>query len=317
MDAKIRAMLDARRAVAARGAGATPVADMRAGYREHRISMNQSAPTDLVVRDIVLYGPDGPLSARLYSPDDSDAPLPGLVYFHGGGFVLGDLESHDGLCRRLASYARIRLIAVDYRLAPEHPFPASHNDALAATKQVFDRAAQLGLSVDQIGVGGCSAGGNLAASVALDLRHDGRYNLALQALFYPVTWPAEETPSRQTLDGWVLSRAGLAWFEQALGAKDHPAANRTYLEAAPDLRGGAPALVVTAGYDPLRDEGKAYLDRLRTAGVQTSHLDYPDLVHDFLLMADVSPAVGQATWQIAGLMSQSLRRSIETIQVHA
>lgn len=302
-------MLEARMSTSPRGAGATPVADMRAGYRAHRKSMNSSAPIDVATRDIVLHGPSGPLPARHYACEDGDGLSPGLVYFHGGGFVVGDLESHDGLCRRLTSYARIRVIAIDYRLAPEHPFPAAHDDALAAVREVFDRAAQFGVDVTQIGVGGCSAGGNIAASVALDLRNDPDRRLALQALFYPVTWPSEETSSRRTMDGWVLSRAGLAWFEQALGAKGHPDATRTYLEQVSDLTAAPPALLVTAGYDPLRDEGQAYIARLRTAGVQTSYLDYPDLVHDFLLMADVSPAVGQATWEIAGLLSQTLRRS--------
>ena len=216
-----------------------------------------------------------------------------LVYFHGGGFVIGDLETHDGHCRRLAAGSGCRVLAVDYRLAPEHPFPAGHDDALAATKWAFDHAADLGADPRRIAVGGDSAGGNLAASVALDLRDDPQRKLAFQLLLYPGIWPVEETQSRKDLDGPVLTRAALEWFDKMLAAAGHPHAHRAWL-AKRDVHTAPPAFVVTAGFDPLKDEGREYAERLSAAGVPTRHVEYPSLVHDFYIMADVSPAVATA-----------------------
>jgi acetyl esterase len=220
--------------------------------------------------------------------------------------VIGDLETHDGHCRRLALYAGIRVLAVDYRLAPEHPFPASHDDALAATKWVFDHAPELGIDPDRIAVGGCSAGGNLAGSVALDLRGDPKRRLAYQMLLYPVIWLPHETVTRRDRDGPLLTKEAMGWFEQHLACDDHAQANRAKLGCVEDLSGAPPALVVTAGHDMLEDEGREYVARLQAAGVEAELLHYDNLVHDFYVMADVSPAVDRAARETSAKLRAAL-----------
>jgi acetyl esterase len=309
MDPHIKKMLDD---LAAASAGQeTPVLDaippamVRAGYQMQRRAQNLNAPKDVDTRDLQVDGAAGKIGARLYTPAGAPATTPGLVYFHGGGFVIGDLETHDGHCRRLASYSGFRVLAVDYRLAPEHPFPASHDDALAATKWAFDHAAEIGFDPKKIAVGGDSAGGNLAASIAIDLKADPAHRLAYQMLFYPGIWPDEETESRKRMDGPVLTRAAMEWFEKSLAALGHPHAHRAMLGSA-DVAGAAPALVVTAGYDPLQDEGRDYAKRLNAAGVKAQHIHYADLVHDFYIMGDVSPAIDAAAHEAADALKAAM-----------
>lgn len=310
MDPHIKAMID-EQAAAAAGQPAPSLDQLppdliRAGYRMQRTAQNQQAPQDVVARDLQIEGAEGPIGARLYTPAGAPAATPGLVYFHGGGFAIGDLETHDGHCRRLASYAGVRVLAVDYRLAPEHPFPAGHDDALAAVKWAFDHAAEIGFDPARIAVGGCSAGGNLAASVSIDLKDDPKRKIAFQLLLYPGIWPDEETQSRKDLDGPVLTRAAIAWFDKCLAVGDHPHAARAKLGAKADVSRTPPALVVTAGYDPLKDEGRDYAARLSAAGVKATHVEYADLVHDFYIMGDVSPAVTAAAKETA----QALRAAL-------
>ncbi|MFI4966679.1 MAG: alpha/beta hydrolase [Caulobacterales bacterium] len=281
---------------------ALPPEMVRAGYRLQRQAQDQNAPKDVQARDLTVADT---VPARLYTPADAADASGLLVYFHGGGFVIGDLETHDGHCRRLAAGAGCRVLAVDYRLAPEHPFPAAHDDALAATLWAFDHASEIGVDPARIAVGGDSAGGNLAASVALDLVGDPKRRLAFQLLLYPGIWPDEETQSRRDLDGPVLTRAALDWFEKLLAAVGHPHAYRAMLGAR-DLAGAPPALVVTAGFDPLKDEGCDYARRLAAAGVAAKHVEYPSLVHDFYVMPDVSPAVAKAAAETA----QALKAAI-------
>ncbi|HZZ32369.1 MAG TPA: alpha/beta hydrolase [Phenylobacterium sp.] len=281
---------------------ALPPEMVRAGYRMQRQAQDQNAPKDVETRDLTVAES---IPARLYRPAGLGDPSGLLVYFHGGGFVIGDLETHDGHCRRLAKGGACRVLAVDYRLAPEHPFPAGHDDALAATKWAFDNASDLGVDPHRIAVGGDSAGGNLAASVALDLKDDAQRKVAFQLLLYPGIWPDEETASRKTLDGPVLTRASLDWFEKLLAAVGHPQAPRAMLGRR-DLKGAAPALVVTAGFDPLQDEGRDYAERLNAAGVAARHLHYPALVHDFYIMHDVSPAVAMAAAETAAALREAL-----------
>jgi len=268
---------------------------VRAGYRAQRTGQNAAtSPAEVEARDLAVGGADGPMLARLYAPPGAASPSGGLVYFHGGGFVIGDLETHDAHCRRLALYSSQRVLAVDYRLAPENPFPAGHDDALAATCWAFDHAAEIGVDPARIGVSGDSAGGNLAASVSLDLRADPARRLKLQLLLYPATWPAQETASRRERDGPVLSKAAMAFFEKALAFAGHPQAHRVAPAQAADLAGAAPAVIVTAGHDPLEHEGRDYAGLLQAAGVAATHVNYPTLVHDFFIMGDVSPAVIEA-----------------------
>ena len=310
MDPHIKAMIDQAEAAAAGQPAppldAIPPEMIRAGYRMQRAAQNLNAPKDVEARDLQVAGADGPIGARLYTPAGAPATTPGLVYFHGGGFAIGDLESHDGHCRRLASFAGIRVLAVDYRLAPEHPFPAGHDDALASVKWVFDHAAEIGFDPARVAVGGCSAGGNLAASVSIDLKNDPKRKLAFQLLLYPGIWPDEETQSRKDLDGPILTKAAIAWFDKCLAVGDHPQAARANIGAKADVAGTPPALVVTAGYDPLKDEGRDYAARLNAAGVKATHVEYPDLVHDFYLMGDVSPAITAAAKETAAALKAAL-----------
>lgn len=310
MDPHFKAHVDEQARVAAANPapplGAIPPDMVRAGYRAQRTAQNANAPRDVETRDLQVAGADGPVAARLYVPAGAEATTPGLVYFHGGGFVIGDLETHDGHCRRLAAYAGMRVMAVDYRLAPEHPFPKGHDDALAATRWAFDHAAEIGFDPARIAVGGDSAGGNLAASVSLDMRGDPQRKLAFQLLLYPGIWPAQDTASRQALDGPVLTKAAIAWFDECLAAKGHPQSARAWLGEAGDLAGAPPALVVTAGHDPLKDEGRDWAERLRAAGVDARHVEYPALVHDFFVMADVSPAVDAAARETAQALKAAL-----------
>ena len=298
LDPHFKAMLEAEAAAAPPDAPpleAVPLDLLRGMYRAQRIGQNlASRPADVVTRDLTVPGPGGPIPVRLYTPAGAAAPGPLLVYFHGGGWVIGDLETHDAHCRRLAAYSGAQVLAVDYRLAPEYPFPAGHDDALAATRWAFDHAAEIGADPARVGVGGDSAGGNLAASVAIDLRGDADRRLKFQLLIYPATTPAEPTTSRRELDGPVLSTAVMAFFETSLAAGGHPDWRRAAPAQAGDLAGLPPALVVTAGFDPLQDEGRDYAAALGRAGVKADHLHYPSLVHDFYIMGDVSPAVVEA-----------------------
>lgn len=309
MDPHFKAMLDAQAAAAPAQSpplAAIPPAMIRAGYQMQRKGQNTRLPEGVEARDLTIPGPGGPIPARLYTPAGAPDQGPGLVYFHGGGFVIGDLETHDGHCRRMAAYSGARVLAVDYRLAPEHPFPAGHDDALAATKWAFDHAADIGFDPAHIGVGGDSAGGNLAGSVSNSLRGDPARKLTFQLLLYPGLWPAEHTQSRKDRDGPILSHAALDYFEVSLAADGHPEAHRAYLLRAADLTGLPETLIVTAGFDPLEDEGRAYAKAIEAAGGKATLLHYPAMVHDFFIMGDVSPAVEEAAQEISAALKAHL-----------
>jgi acetyl esterase len=220
-------------------------------------------------------------AARLYTPASAPSgPGPLLVFFHGGGFVYGDLDSHDTAARFLAARSGVRVLAVEYGLAPEHPFPAAYDDALAAFAWVREHAAEVSADPDRIGVGGDSAGGNLAAGVALAAGP----GCAFQLLVYPVTQFDEETPSRQAFrSGFYLTSefielAGSSYVQDGTDPRD-PRLSPLHADV-PD--GVAPAFIATAGFDPLRDEGEAYADKLAAAGVQVEAWRYPDQIHGFL-----------------------------------
>jgi len=245
---------------------------------------------------IRLYRPLVPSQSTRGSAVGKESHLPCLVFFHGGGWTLGDLDSHDGLCRALAQAGRCAVAAVDYRLAPEHRFPAAVDDAIAATRWLAASAGALGIDAARLAVGGDSAGGTLAAAVALSLRGSD-VRLALQLLFYPATDMAHDLPSHQRLaegpEGYGLTRASLLWFRaNYLGS---PASERDLerniadwraspLRAA-DFAGLPPASIVTAGFDPLLDEGRAYAERLHAAGVPLRYECFNGMIHGFLLMS--------------------------------
>ncbi|MCC6223157.1 MAG: alpha/beta hydrolase [Thermoleophilia bacterium] len=257
------------------------------------------------VEELSLPGPGGALAARLYAP--SAARLPVLLYLHGGGFVTGSLDSHDGVCRALAAATPCVVVAVDYRLAPEHRFPAAVEDAWAATAWVAEHAASLGADPARVAVGGDSAGGTLAAVVALRARDRG-LPLALQLLVYPVCDLACDTASyRELADGYGLTAAAMAWYrDRYLGPAGDPADPEASPLRAPDLADVAPALVLTAEYDPLRDEGEAYAQRLRAAGVPVTLVRYDGLIHGFYRMP---AAIGRAR-EALGASAAALRSAL-------
>ena len=284
--------------------------DARQMFRETRPASTPPAPQIGAVRDVLTEGAQA-IPLRVYRPPGvSDSRrLPVLVYFHGGGWVIGDLETHDVLCRQLTAEAGVSVIAVDYRLAPEHKFPAAADDAWAATRWIAAHAAELGVDADRLAVGGDSAGGNLAAVVALLAREAGGPRIALQILLYPVTDLVSESQSYADLaDGYMLTRDSMRWFRALYLAKEQDAADwRVSPLRAPSLAGLPPALVVTAGYDPLRDEGEAYARRLREAGVSVDAVSFGGMIHGFVPMGRLIDTAFRAVTLIAGSLRQALR----------
>jgi len=244
-----------------------------------------------------------PLRARHYSPSERGSPHPLLVYYHGGGFTFGDLDTHDGVCRMLCRHAGAHVLAVDYRLAPEHRFPAAVEDARAALRWACANAGQFGADPRRIGVGGDSAGGNLAAVVSQLAAHDGGPAPVLQLLIYPVTDFTRRRRSRELFgEGFLLTNAEMDWFENNyLGATRAQASDpRASPLLAEDLSKLAPALIVTASFDPLRDEGEEYAKALQDAGTPATLRRFPGFIHAFIGAAGVSRTCRDALVEIAG-----------------
>ncbi|HKH63938.1 MAG TPA: alpha/beta hydrolase [Solirubrobacterales bacterium] len=261
------------------------------------------------VEQVTFPGPGGDLAARLYVPiSDGGGPPPLLVYFHGGGWVIGDLETHDSPCRFLASNAGVQVLAVDYRLAPEHPFPAAAEDAFAAFSWASENAARFGIEPGRIAVGGDSAGANLAAVAALTAREEGGPVPAMQLLIYPVTETGRELASRQSLgEGFLLTRGDMAYYEDRyLPPGTDRSDPRVAILQAEDLRGLPPAYVAVAGFDPLHDEGVAYAERLREAGVPVALYEHPGLVHTFVNLTAICPSARAAMLQACGALRMGL-----------
>jgi acetyl esterase len=256
------------------------------------------------VHDLQVDGGAGPLRARHYAPQESGGPHPLLVYFHGGGFVVGDVETHDAPCRLICAHAGVHVLSVDYRLAPEHRFPAAIEDGRAATAWAQTNAASLGADPARVAVGGDSAGANIAAVVAWETARDGAPAPALQLLIYPVTEMRESTPSRERFaDGFFLTGAMMDWFgvqyADELSDLDDP---RLSILRAPGLGGLAPALVVTAGFDPLRDEGEAYARALEQAGTRVVSRRHASLIHGFINMTGISRSSRDALVELSGTL---------------
>ncbi len=244
-------------------------------------------------------GPAGPTKIRLYQPADLEEQAPALVYFHGGGGVIGDLDTADSTCRVLALEAHCIVISVDYRLGPEHPAPGAQDDAVAAFVWVAERAAQLGVDPKRIAVGGDSAGGSLAALVGIETReHERRPCFCL--LIYPSVDRAAQLPSHQLFaDGFLQTKALSSWFrEHSLAEVDKKNPRISPLRTE-DLSGCPPTWVGTAGFDLLRDEGELYAARLREAGVPVTSTRFSSLIHGFINMAGVIPAAREALSQLA------------------
>lgn len=285
-------------------------AEARAGYLA--LTAGSLTPEQRVpvahVEDTQVDGADGLLPARIYRPD-SPGPHPTVAYFHGGGYVIGDLDTHDNMCRLLCRGADAVLVSVDYRLAPEHRFPAGVQDAVAATRWVQAQQERLGGS-GAVGVAGDSAGGNFAAVVTQQLRDAGAPSLAAQFLIYPAVDHAEATyPSvEENASGYFLEAQTMAWFyAHYVNAHDQPTDPRLAPLQADSLAGLPPALVLTAEFDPLRDSGAAYAQALQAAGVKAEYMPGPGMVHGFYDMGRWSPAAQALVEQSARRFGQLLR----------
>ncbi len=237
--------------------------------------------------DGAFAGPGGAIKYRRYRPLGVEAgSLPTLIYYHGGGFVIGTIETHDSTCRRVANRSRCQVISIDYRLSPEHPFPAPIDDGIAAFRHIKDKAAAFGADPARLAVGGDSAGGAVAAVVCQAMRDAKEQGPAFQMLIYPATDSSQESGSRQEFaEGYFLSKGLMDWFWKAyVPAGTDLADLRLSPLLAKDFAGLPPAFVLTAGYDPLRDEGRAYADRLIDAGVKTTYVNYPGTIHGFFTL---------------------------------
>lgn len=282
-------------------------AEARAFYSDRRYFSQPDPPAIASWRDVKAPGPDGSVTVRCYRPAGSSDTeiLPALVYYHGGGHVIGDLDTHDVLCRQLCNQAGCAVFSVDYRLAPEHVFPAAAQDCISATQWVHDQAAELRVDPSRIAVGGDSAGGQLAAVVSLALRDAREFSPVLQLLIYPVTDVCAQTASLQTnAQGYLLTKESIDYY---YGHYMPEAWMRLDWRASPlraaDHRNLPPALVLTAGFDPLRDEGLLYADKLSTAGVPTQYICFERQIHGFALMGRILDEANTAV----SLIAQALR----------
>jgi acetyl esterase len=261
------------------------------------------------VRDITLPGPGGALRARLYGPSAAGAaPLPALLYFHGGGWCIGDIDTHDPACRQLAHEAGCAVLSLDYRLAPEHRFPAAVEDCVAAVEFAAREGRRLGLDPARLAIGGDSAGGNLAAVATLAARD---YGIALkgQVLIYPATDFAGDTASHGEYgEGFLLTRDAVAWFGgNYVDAAQHGDWRASPLRA-PDLARLPPALIIVGECDVLRDESRAYAEALRRAGNEASFHLYPGMIHGFFTMGGMIAAADRAIAQAADFLRRVFAR---------
>jgi acetyl esterase len=288
-----------------------PVREAREFYRVRRAVTQPEPPEVALVRDLAAPGPGGPIPLRLYRPAGSAAGqvLPVLVYYHGGGWVIGDLDTHDTLCRSLANGAGCAVVAVDYRMGPEHRFPAAVDDALAATRWVRANAASLQVDPARLAVGGDSAGGNLAAVVALAARDAGDLPIRFQLLIYPATDQRKGVYRSRTANGkgYLLEEATMDWFhDHYIDDKRHDDDWRASPMLAANHAGLPPAFVLTAGFDPLRDEGVAYAQALDEAGSRASLVSFERQIHGFITMGKVIDEANTAVRLCAGELRAGL-----------
>ena len=309
LNPQARALLDQMAAANAPKLFELPLAEARAGAIATLQALEPQGLPIGRIEDRALPGPAGDVRARIYTPIAAGgAALPCLVFFHGGGFVVGNIESHDAMCRVLANEAGVKLIAIDYRLAPEAKFPAAVEDAFAAVKWVEANAMDLDIDANRIAVGGDSAGGNLAAVASIMARDEGQLRLKFQLLIYPWLDFAEAARSREEFaNGYFLDEPTIAWFARsyANSPDDYSDYRMSPLHAA-SHKNLPPAHLVTAGYDPLRDEGRAYASKLREAGVPVSYSEYAGLIHGFANMTAAIDEGRQAVKEIAAALKAGL-----------
>lgn len=254
-----------------------------------------------------VEGPNGPIPCRAYRPENQDLHAPLIVYAHMGGGVIGDLETCHAFCSILARIVRTAVISVDYRLAPDHKFPAGLEDVLAAYRWARDNTARFGASPAPPAIGGDSMGGNFSAIVAQEMKRTGEPQPSAQILIYPAVDVASETPSMTTFaDAYPLTRETMDWFMgHYMGADADPADPRLSPDRTEDLSGLAPAVIATAGFDPLTDQGEAYAKRLQAAGVRVRYRRYDSLAHAFTAFTGAIPAADAACREIAGLVRET------------
>ena len=277
-------------------------AEARVVYTASRRLLQPDPPPVAEILELAAEGSTGRIPLRLYRGNgvEKGGQQPAIVYFHGGGWVIGDLESHDQPCRALANATPLTVVSVDYRLAPEHKFPAAVEDAIDATRWISQNAARLGVDAARIAVGGDSAGGNLAAAVAIDARDRGGPPIAGQVLIYPaVDMHMSHASHQRHATQLPLTGAAMRWFiDHYLRTADDKADWRASPLRAAGFEGLPPALVITAGFDPLCDEGEAYAAALRHAGVEVEHERFEGQIHGFVnmgkMIADSDRAIGRA-----------------------
>lgn len=292
----------------------------RARALRRRMAAVYAGPPEPVagVSDLTIAAGGG-LRARHYAPPAAPGPAPLLVFFHGGGFTFGDLDTHDGVCRLLCAHAGAHVLAVDYRLAPEHPFPAAAEDARDALAWALESAGELGADAGAVGVAGDSAGGNLAAVACQLIRDAGGPTPVLQLLIYPVTDFTRRRRSRELFgEGFLLTNAEMDWFEENyLGAGSaHAADPRASPLLTPDLSGLPAAIIATAAFDPLRDEGEEYAQALRIAGSHVMLRRFPGSIHAFVSTAGVSRAARESVIELAGA-TRALFATVSAHQAHS
>ncbi len=304
LDADAKALMDAMLSAGPLPWDLTPVEARKQMEQAPKAPMPEVAVANIENRTIP--GPDSEIPVRIYTPNGA-APASGhpvLVFFHGGGWVIGSLDSHDGQARALADLAKCVVVSVDYRLAPEDRFPAAAEDCYAATQWTHDNAKSLGVDASKIAVGGDSAGGNLAAVVPLMARDRGGPPLVFQLLVYPVTdFDRDNASMQRNGEGYFLTRAAMIWFDDHYAPE---AEQRNHEYAAPlrakDASGLPAALVITAEFDPLCDEGEAYAKKLEAAGVEVTYSPYDGVFHGFFGMVGLMAKAGQAQEEAAAAL---------------
>ncbi len=284
-----------------------PVERARAEY-EHMPEVFEGRPPEVArIEDTCFPGPAGSVGIRIYDAHPGQRARPILVWFHGGGGVIGSLRTHDVVCRRLTRKGQCLVVSVDYRLAPESPFPAAVEDAMAAFEWVVAHAERLGGDARRVAVGGDSMGGCIATVVCQLARDRSGPAPCFQLLVYPPTQAGADTPSRRRFaDGFMLTADMIAWFHRHYAGDADPTDPRLSPLLADDLRGLPPAFVATAGFDPLRDEARAYAERLRAAGVPVRYYCYGTLTHTFCQLTGVVPAASAAVDDIADELRHAL-----------
>jgi acetyl esterase len=307
VDPQVRMILDQMEAQ-----GAPPISELTPA--EARAAManlaalgkypDERAPTE----DRTIPGPGGGIPVRIYRPN-SDIPLPVVVFMHGGGWVIGNVDTHDSVCQQLATSVPAVVVSVDYRLAPEYPYPAAVEDCMAATNWVHEHAEELGADGDRLAVAGDSAGGNLAAVVSIKARDAGGPPISFQVLVYPATDLTRASPSHAANgQGYLLTKESMDWFigHYAPGSElKNPDVSPLFADS---LAGLPPALVITAEFDPLRDEGEAYADRLRESGVEARTSRYDGMIHAFFGMDLLLPQAAEAIQEASTSLRQALYR---------